>query len=74
MTTVTYDAEDTGKELARLAINVNDFSGPTYRKYFDAFLTAARVAPAMFDGEWADDAAAAFDQEIQRLGAEHDLF
>lgn len=70
----TGGAVKAGTELARLAIRINDFSGPTYQKYFNAFLEAAFIAPSDPSEQWVEEALSAFDEEISRLGAKHDLF
>lgn len=73
--TTTTNEELLGRELARIAFDLNEVGPPTYTKYVPAFAAAARVfaslskfgqlPPAIDD--LPDALWAAYDKEITRL-------
>jgi hypothetical protein len=69
--------EEIGRQLADIAVDVNDFGPPTYRKYIRAFESAypvlAEVREAFVPAEIADEVLAAFDKRIEELVEEHEL-
>jgi len=74
-TTIQTTNKELGRELARIAFDVNEFGPPTYAQYLPAFAEAARVFASM--SKWGtlpptideipDDLWAAYDREITRL-------
>jgi hypothetical protein len=73
LTNVT-EPERIGRSLAEIAVDVNDFGPPTYRKYIRAFEQAypvLRQARAIGAARISAEVMAAFDKRIEELGGEH---